>query len=241
MGNMADTDRSAFVSRELSLEPIEQVDLPALVYKALRGKIFAGELSPGAKLDLDLLERKLRVSRTPISIALARLAEEGLVTVAPRRGTFIRGLVAEDVAEVWDIRRGLELLAAEAGVANVTDDALAQTRLILKRLAEIHESTNEDYVEFVGLDRQFHITLLELARNRRLVDIYQGLHSDVINARLFYHGRSRPWTVTDAEHQAILHAYEQRDLTAAKAAISAACLNAKAVLLQRIEELGGSI
>ncbi|MHB1134155.1 MAG: GntR family transcriptional regulator [Chloroflexota bacterium] len=233
--------KGAAMAREVVFEPIEQIDLPALVYRAVRKKIFAGDLAPGAKLDLDLLAQGLRVSRTPISVALARLAEEGLVSVEPRRGTFIRGLTAGEVAEVWDIRRALELLAAESGVDRATDEHLASIRGILSRLAQIRVGVSEDYVEYVGLDRGFHLSLLELAGSRRLVDLYKGLHTDIINARLFYHGRSRAWTATDSEHQAILRAYEKRDVDAAKKAIADACLNAKTVLLRRIEEVGGTI
>ena len=227
--------------RELVLEPIEQVDLPTLIYRVLRSKVFSGELAPGAKLDLDYLERALRVSRTPINSALIRLSEEGLVDIVPRRGTFIRELTTADVAEVWDIRRALELLAAEVGMANVDEDNLRHARTLLDNLAASRRAKDEAYVESAALDRDYHLALVGLARSRRLVETYKALHVDVINARIFYHGRLRAWEETDAEHRAILKAYEARDVEAAKSAITAACLNAKTVLLRRIEELGGSI
>ncbi|MHB1134145.1 MAG: GntR family transcriptional regulator [Chloroflexota bacterium] len=227
--------------RALTLEPIEQVDLPARVYRLLRQKMFAGEFAPGAKLDLDQLEKGLRISRTPLNSALMRLAEEGLVRIEPRRGTFIRELTAQDVVDAWDVRGALEVLAAERGMPNVTDEGLDHIERLLDQLAETRHFIDEAYVEAAALDRRFHQNLVEFAHNRKLLDVYGGLYTDIVNARLFYHGRAREWAITDAEHRAILGAYRRREVAAAREAITTAVENGRQALLRRIVDLGGVI
>ncbi len=60
--------------------------------------------------------------------ALSLSASEGLVEMSPRRGTFVSGAPPADIAEVFEIGRALELLAAETLVDRITPDQLASLR-----------------------------------------------------------------------------------------------------------------
>jgi DNA-binding GntR family transcriptional regulator len=66
---------------------LDRVNLPIRVCDRLRGRIIANELPDGAKLTEDSLAKELGVSRTPVREAFNRLAQEGLVTVLPGRGS----------------------------------------------------------------------------------------------------------------------------------------------------------
>ena len=57
------------------------------VYEALRHKIIALEVAPGAALEEEQLCRYYKVSRTPVREALIRLASEDLVELEPNRST----------------------------------------------------------------------------------------------------------------------------------------------------------
>jgi DNA-binding GntR family transcriptional regulator len=226
-----------------AIEPIEQVDLSERVYSFLREKIFARQFPPGAKLDLDHLAEGLRVSRTPINNALIRLSEEGLLRVEPRRGTFINELTTRDVAEWYDVRKALELLAAEKGICRVTDDGVELIGQLLRQMEAVRGDIEDHYLDHVKLDRQFHLTLVDFAEHRKLQEMYRSLHSDVVNARLYYYGRGhlRDRNEVDAEHVAIFRAYAARDLVAAREAIAAANDNAQRAATRRIQELGGIV
>jgi GntR family transcriptional regulator, rspAB operon transcriptional repressor len=223
------------------IEPIAYVDLSEAVYRLLRQKIFAREFPPRAKLDLDLLAKKLRVSRSPINKSIIRLAEEGLVRVEPRHGTFIVELTTREVAETWDLRLPLEVMAAEQGIPRVTAQAAAEARTVLDELSALSEDADENYLQHVRLDREFHLRLVAIADNRKLLQVYGGLHTDVINARLYYHGHPRGRGAVNTEHREILAAYEAGDLPAARAAINAWYESSKQELIRRIEELGGAV
>jgi GntR family transcriptional regulator, vanillate catabolism transcriptional regulator len=79
---------------------------------ALRNLLLEGTLAPGERLaELHLVER-LGVSRTPIRLALVKLAEEGLIDVIPSGGYAVRAFTDRDVADAIEIRGTLEGLAA---------------------------------------------------------------------------------------------------------------------------------
>lgn len=224
-----------------SIEPIDHVDLSEEVYRLLRQKIFAREFPPRAKLDLDLLSKKLTVSRSPINKSIIRLAAEGLVRVEPRHGTFIMELTTREIAETWDVRLALELLAAQQAVPRLSRDMLREPWRLLDQLARLGDDVTERYLDYVNLDREFHLSLVRLADNRKLLHVYEGLHTDVINARLYYHGRPRERGEVSSEHQRILDAYESGDLEAVIRSTTDSVKASQATLIRRLEELGGLV
>src|SRR5690606_7918790 len=78
------------------------------VTNALRQGIVTLELEPGVMLDKNAICAQLGVSRFPVSEAIARLAEEGLVDIAPQRGSTVSLIRIADVREYMLIRKGIE-------------------------------------------------------------------------------------------------------------------------------------
>ncbi|MDQ3857500.1 MAG: GntR family transcriptional regulator [Actinomycetota bacterium] len=130
-------------------------DTPSLAeraYTELRDRIVSLTLSPGSPLLEDALSADLGVGRTPIREAVKRLALEDLVTIYPRRGTFVSEIEITDLAHVSDLRLQLEGHAAYRAAENATAadrreadalidelDALEPTREKLMRIdARIH-------------------------------------------------------------------------------------------------------
>ncbi|MBC8058374.1 MAG: GntR family transcriptional regulator, partial [Rhizobiales bacterium] len=90
---------------------------------ALRELILGGELKPGARIaELWLVER-LGVSRTPVRLALVRLAEEGLLDALPNGGYAVKDFAESDIVDAIELRGTLEGLAArmaaERGIGSV--------------------------------------------------------------------------------------------------------------------------
>src|SRR6516164_6610043 len=78
------------------------------VYSALRRRIRELDLPPGAPLRKEEIAAELSVSRAPVSEAIARLAEEGLVEVFPQHGSFVAPIRSVEVRESLFIRTALE-------------------------------------------------------------------------------------------------------------------------------------
>ncbi len=99
-----------------------------LVYAQLREQILSGGLAPGQRITLAGLAKQLQVSVMPIREAIARLEQEGLITLAPHKDTHVTDLSVRDVTQLFDIRGALEALAARLAAQN--DAASCAERLV---------------------------------------------------------------------------------------------------------------
>ena len=79
------------------------------VISELRSRIISLELPPGTSISENELATTLGVSRTPIREALLILAEEQLVEVFPRVGTFVTPVDVRLVKNSQFLREALEL------------------------------------------------------------------------------------------------------------------------------------
>lgn len=121
----------------------------------------------GAKLiEADLAER-FGTSRGPVREAIRELAREGLVAELPRRGTVVSTLTARDLAEVYAIREGLDLVAGKAVVALAGAEEL---RALEKHLVAMDEASGPDgdYGKVAEHDFAFHRSVVALAGNGRV-------------------------------------------------------------------------
>ena len=71
-------------------------------YLELRDRIVSLRIPPGALVREEEVMRDLDMSRTPIREALLRLAQEKLVVVIPRRGTFVTEVQIGDVGRIYE-------------------------------------------------------------------------------------------------------------------------------------------
>lgn len=99
-----------------------------VLYATLLDGIVQLRYPPGARLSDVAIAAELGVSRTPAREAILRLADEGLVAVHPRSGTFVTPIDPHAVREAQFVREALEVAALQAAMANrerLDFDALA--------------------------------------------------------------------------------------------------------------------
>ena len=203
------------------LRPVVRTRLSDQAYEALRDSILRRELLPGRRLDLDDLQQRLVVSRTPLKEAINRLATEGLVTVVPRRGSYVTELTPQGVAERFDARQVLEIGAVDQIVANLTEEHVDHLRQLY---AEWHslimpDGAISDYFRFLDKDREFHRSTIFVTGNHLLLEVYDGLNLNLQMAVVFYPMQDRRLDAVDQEHRQILESLEARDKRALKSAI----------------------
>ncbi len=218
------------------LRPVVRTRLSDQAYEALRDSILRRELLPGRRLDLDDLHQRLVVSRTPLKEAINRLATEGLVTVVPRRGSYVTELTPEGVAERFDARQVLEIGAVDQIVANLTEEHVDHLRQLY---AEWHslitpDGAISDYFRFLDKDREFHRSTIFVTGNHLLLEVYDGLNLNLQMAVVFYPMQDRRLDAVDQEHRQILESLEARDKRALKSAIRNHIQGSKRALIAAI-------
>ena len=135
----------------------------------LREMILSGEFSPGERVSEAPLTARLAASRTPIRLALERLAHEGLLDPYPTGGFIVRKFTLEDVWDSIEVRGVLEGAAARLAAERLTDDnELAALRRYQDDMDALREPTPETLPRYLELNDRFHDEILRLARNETL-------------------------------------------------------------------------
>lgn len=209
-------------------------DLPQgqSVYRRIMDEIRAGALVPGARLrEVDLAAR-FGISRTPVREALRLLESEGLVVHLPRQGASLRQLAHAEVVELYEMRAVLEGTAARLAARAATGVELAELSALNADLAQAPAGAPAQ-----ALNRQFHRTLLDAARNRFLIRAMQGLQRTMLILGPTTLAEADRASLALAEHGAVLEALAARDGAAAEAAMRAHVDAALAARLRAMRSL----
>jgi DNA-binding GntR family transcriptional regulator len=204
------------------------------VYDALLEAIVNGRLVPGTRLVLDDLAEQLKVSRTPIRDALARLTSEGLVRRLGRKGFTLTTLSPVELSDLYDVRLMCELYAVETGIGNATKDLLGQMTELADQGFRSLRGANPLAASLK--DREFHRLLVSLSHNPKLATVFEQLniHIQTLRVRPGQEKLEEQRQHYHMEHLAIVDAIVAGDLATAKEAIRrhivAASLRAVAAL-----------
>lgn len=151
-------------------EPVSRVESTGdSVAHALREEILAGRLAAGERLVEEAIAKQYGVSRVPVREALNRLQSEGFVTIVRYKGATVSETLVQDSRELLQIRRGLEILAAQLAATNcggVVADELAAA-------AEDHRH------EVTSSGRSFHELVAAASGNRQLEEMLANVNRRV--------------------------------------------------------------
>ncbi len=199
--------------RKLVLKPIDGTfSLKEHIYDVLRSGITSMNIyAEDAELKLDerQLSEQLQISRTPIREALARLEQEGLVRIMPRRGVFIVRKSVHEILEMIIAWAALESMAARLATQHASNVELGSLRTMLARSSQAEVRTHID--EYSEFNIKFHTRILGLSGCALLKDLADGLfiHMRAIRARTMGEGDRISRSIVD--HGQIIEALEARD------------------------------
>jgi DNA-binding GntR family transcriptional regulator len=166
----------------------------------------------GAELRLD--ERKLSeqfgISRTPLREALARLDQEGLIKIMPRRGVFIVRKTKAEILEMITVWAALESMAARLITQTASDKDIAKLRKLFSDF-EKGDDVSAHIDEYSEANIKFHEAIIGLSGNQLIADIIDGLfmHVRAIRARTIHENDRATRSIVD--HMHIIEALEMRD------------------------------
>jgi len=202
------------------------------VYRTILDAICDGQLAPGERLTQESVAQKLSVSRQPVGQALLLLKQQKFVSEAGRRGLMVAPLDRDFMRSIYELRLGIEPLAAALAARNASADDIARGE---RMIAAGKEAVRHNSVaELIAADMEFHMYVYELSRNRLFVELMQELWNHLRRAmrEVLQHREYRKaiWV----EHEQILRAIRLRDGDAAaalvRAHLSQAAINVQVVL-----------
>lgn len=161
------------------------------------------------RLDERAMADQLGISRTPIREALARLAQDGLVEIQPRKGVFVVRKSLHEILEMVVTWAALESMAARLAAACASDDDLRD----LRKFAMKHsaDAARADLSEYSEANIQFHQRILELSGCSLLKTTADGLFEHMHAARRRAMGENDRAIRSVVDHMEIIEALEARD------------------------------
>ncbi len=212
---------------KLKIAPIESsFSLKDHIYDVLKEAITSMNIydeEAQLKLDERQLSEQLRISRTPIREAIARLEQEGLVTVVPRRGVYITRKTKKEILEMITVWAALESMAARLITENASDERIASLRKLFTTFENGQVQAHID--EYSDRNIEFHQTILEMSGCALIKQIAEGLfvHMKGIRARTIGEKDRAKRSIIDHLH--IIEALEQRDTDLAERLVREHTLN----------------
>jgi len=198
--------------------PITQTDLVTAIARQITEAIVSGQLPPGSRLNELHLAREFGTSRAPVREAARLLESQGLVQTSPRRGFFVRTLSPTDLNEIYELRIGLEIYAAELAVWRMSDEdfkALRQQVELMFALADKGSVEQQVFEDFT-----FHRMLCAMSGNTRILKVYDEIATEM-RAGIALIGKlyDDPHRIAET-HLPLLEALEARDTVRLRTALS---------------------
>ncbi len=212
----------------------EYMPLRELVFTTLRQAILKGEIQPGERLMEIQLAEKMGVSRTPIREAIRKLANEGLVTMIPRKGAIVAGISEKMLMDVLQVRMTLEKMAYECAFKFITDEQIEELKEAEK---EFEESVkNNDLVQIAEIDEKFHFIIYSAAQNDKLKEILTNLRENMYRYRMEYAKNKESRDQLIKEHNEMIETLIKRDSVEGLKIVEQHIKNQEKVILEKIEE-----
>lgn len=181
------------------------------VFDYVRSQIIGLEFAPGTAISENELAATLGVSRTPVRDALLLLAEEGLVEVFPKVGTFVSRVDPDRVAEAQFLREAVELASLHSLRVPLDEEILAGLRENLDRQVE----AEDDLTAFFELDEAFHRGLMSLAGHEASWSTVSAAKGHLDRARMLGIRQVPFLSRFVTQHREILDAAAEGDVAAA--------------------------
>lgn len=188
------------------------------IYEDLWQKITNFDLFPGSRVTETELAEAYRTSRTPIREALKRLEVEGLISVRPKQGCYVREVDIDMVSDYYTMRVAMEAMTVELAIENMTD-------VELQSLADQWDPKNYDKyrgdTEYMKqFEESFHIAIAKGSKNTVIQQYLEDVNNRIRPIRALGFPDEKSVKETYDEHYAIIQLIQKRDVAGARDAMS---------------------
>jgi len=185
------------------------------IANVLRAAIVAGQMRPGVLYSVPTLAERFGVSATPVREAMLDLAKEGLVDSVRNKGFRVTELSDKDLDDITQLRALIEVPTVAQLAPVITEADVEALRPLAQAIVD--SAAAGDLIRYLEDDRRFHLRLLALAGNPRLVDVVRHLRAQTRLYGLDQLVEQDRLTASAAEHLELLDALRAHDALWAEA------------------------
>jgi GntR family transcriptional regulator of vanillate catabolism len=151
----------------------------ARAFVRVREMLLRGEIARGERISELPLVARLGMSRTPIRLALERLAHIGFLEASPTVGFTVREFTLAEVRDAIELRGVLEGTAARLAAERLSDTSeLAPLQHCCGLMESLERLTADSFAHYMDANESFHDTVLDLAKSailRRSLEMTNSL------------------------------------------------------------------
>lgn len=183
------------------------------IYDRIYTAISERRLLPGTKLSEEKLAQALHASRTRVREVLLKLSQELIVETHANRGAFVATPKAEDIVQVFTVRRALERAIA----SELAQAGQRQALEPLSRHLELEAAARKvhDHSTLARLTGEFHVLLAETTGNRIYAESIRRLVA-LTGLIIAQYSDDAHSACPEDEHAGIVRAMEAGDATTAE-------------------------
>lgn len=197
--------------------------LSETIYHSLKKALIEGELKPGQRLQEKEIAALYNTSSTPVREAFFRLAAEKYLVISARKEVLVQDTTLEQVRELYEIVRALDILALRKALAVMTDKDIAELRAMTEELGRFHNA--DDHQSYLEQNLRIHD---KLWRHGGSAALYETL-SELMAKIAIYRRKTDFLPFADPpaleksyrDHCEIFRLIEQRDMTGLEKLIEA--------------------
>ena len=241
------------ITAEIKGELLAMRGVPGAIAESLGRRILNGDILPGEALPPEAaFLAQAGVSRSSLREAIKTLSAKGLVEARPKVGTrvlprrcwslldpavlrwqFAADDLAENIADLFEIRRIVEPEAAALAARRATSPAIAAIAVTLAAM----KTSLGDGAKALEADIDFHLSVLQASGNRFLQPFGNAIETALRSTVKLSLARPGGLGHSLPQHAAVAAAIEARDEAAARTAmlalIEAAELDTRGVLARQ--------
>ncbi len=182
-----------------------------LAYRKLKELIIKGEFGSDNRWSLRKLAREFGMSVVPITEALRRLEQEGIIDVRPQRGITVKQLTPSELREVILLREAIEVQVVRILCKERDDELISRLDKIADRIQRFTEK--REHKRAAIEDIEFHRSMVKAIKAKLIEECFERLViMCMVNVGGFDIDR---WAMVEREdkfnHKAIVEALKRTD------------------------------
>lgn len=149
-------------------------DSAVRAYDLVKVMVESYQLKPGERINEIGVARQLGLSRTPLRQALAKLASDGFIEQTPNRGYHVRSISVRDVQDLYEARATIE-----TGTFHLSCERakLQDIEAVSDAWLKVASDPSMSIERVAEADETFHVDIVRLSSNLRLVEALQRINS----------------------------------------------------------------
>ena len=164
--------------------------------------IISGKIEPGTLVSVPALAAQFAVSATPVREAMLDLEKRGFVESVKNKGFRVTKVSAQDLDEIVQLRRWLEAPAMRIVAERLRGVPLDSYRGMAERI--VTAAADVEFEDYLAADSEFHLALLRLTGNGRLVELVAELRKQTRMGGLVNLSHREELKISAVEHHELL-------------------------------------